>query len=90
MFFYKLIMTINGYRIRRYIDWENKLLLWSTFIGHVGGRGWMLDIIILARWEYHFIGVHENLVQHPSNYKSISIGIYYLLLNSKMFTLKLF
>ena len=28
-------------------------------------------IVILASWEYHIIGVHQNLVQHPSNYISI-------------------
>ena len=33
----------------------------------------MGQAIILASWEHHFIIVHENLVQHPSN--SISIQI---------------
>ena len=32
--------------------------------------GWIV-IVILASWEYHFIRVHENLVQYPSNYISI-------------------
>ena len=30
--------------------------------------------VILASWKYHFIRVHENLVQHPSNYLSIGLG----------------
>ena len=29
-------------------------------------------IVSLASWEYHFIRVHENLVEHLSN--NISIG----------------
>ena len=35
--------------------------------GIMGVRG---GIIILASWEYHFIRVHEKLVQHPINYIS--------------------
>ena len=34
------------------------------------GGGWG-GIVILAICEYHFIRIHENLVQHPSN----NIGI---------------
>ena len=33
----------------------------------------MGQAIILASWEHHFIIVHENLVQHPSNDISIQI-----------------
>ena len=29
--------------------------------------------VILASCKYHFIRVHENLVQHPTNNKSIII-----------------
>ena len=28
-------------------------------------------IVILASYKFHFIRVHENMVQHPSNNKSI-------------------
>ncbi len=28
----------------------------------------MGDIVILASYEYYFMKVHENLVQHTSNY----------------------
>ncbi len=31
-------------------------------------------IVIFASWEYYFIRVLENLVYHPSNNLSISIG----------------
>ena len=37
----------------------------------MGQRGWMGGILTLASWEYHFIGEHENLVQHPGNYISV-------------------
>ena len=37
----------------------------------MGQRLWIGGIVILASWEFHFIRVHENLVQHPSNYISI-------------------
>ena len=52
------------------------LMYWS-FTSSVGGEGigqmGLMDRgnVILASWEYHFISVHKNLVQHPSNYKSI-------------------
>ena len=36
----------------------------------LGLRGW--NIVILASCEYQFIRVHENLVQHQSNYILIS------------------
>ena len=29
--------------------------------------GWMGSIVILASCEYHFVRVHEHLVQHTSN-----------------------
>ena len=45
-------------------------------INPVGGewmrqRGWISGIFILACCEHHFIRLHENLVQHPSNNISI-------------------
>ena len=36
-------------------------------------RGWKGGIVTLAISEYHSIRVHENLVQYPSNDKSIVI-----------------
>ena len=39
----------------------------------------MGDIVILASCEYHFIRVHENMVQHPSN--NISIILHQIMLN---------
>ena len=33
--------------------------------------GWMEGIVILSSYKHHFIIVHENLVQHPSNNISI-------------------
>ena len=38
-------------------------------------RGWMESIVILASCKHHFIRVHENLVQHPSNNISIIISL---------------
>ena len=35
----------------------------------------MEGIVILASCEYHFIRVHENRVQHPSNNISIIVGV---------------
>ena len=68
----------NGYSIRGYIYQEKfviqfrLLIIWNSLIGQFvhtveGQDGW----IILARYEFHCIRVHENLMQHPSNYKSI-------------------
>ena len=46
------------------------LLIPLTFIGEVdhsvGGSGWEM----LARYKFHVIRVHDNLVLDPSNYKS--------------------
>ena len=56
------------------------MLIWTSFIGQFvqGGRGLgkelMGDMVIFASFEYYFIRVHENLMQHPSN--NISIGRY--------------
>ena len=36
-----------------------------------GGDGVKGGVVILASCEYYFIRVHENLLQHPSNYISI-------------------
>ena len=43
-------------------------------------------IVILASCEHHFISVHENLWQHPSNYISIDVykgnrGDYHIISN---------
>ena len=51
------------------------LLTWTSlivqFVHSMEGRGWDKGggwgIVILASCDYHFIRVHENLVQHPSN-----------------------
>ena len=71
--------------IRRYIDREklvvnlgchNVPVYWSVrssisdWMGW-GKRGGYWGIVILSSCEYHFIRVHENLVQHPSNNMSI-------------------
>ena len=48
------------------------MLIGISFIGqfvHPVGMEYMG--VILASCEYHFIGVHENLMQHPSNNLSI-------------------
>ena len=39
----------------------------GVFVYPVGGnemrpRGWMVGVVILASWEFHFKRVHENLV----------------------------
>ena len=39
-----------------------------------GVKGWMEYKVIIASYEYHFIRVHENLVQHSSNNMSILEG----------------
>ena len=44
-------------------------------------------IFILARCEFHFIRVHENLVQHPSNYISIVNTLIVLPLTIRSFVL---
>ena len=64
------------------IYWQGKifrhfsLLLWSSFIGQLvdpvderehGVNGVDGGIVSLSRCEHHFIRLHENLVQHPSN-----------------------
>ena len=41
----------------------------------MGQRRWMRGIVILASSEYHFIRVHENLVQHLSNNTSIILAL---------------
>ena len=45
----------------------------SQFFHPVGGGGYGVKgrLVIKASWEYNFITVHENLVQHPSNNISI-------------------
>ena len=52
--------------------------IWTSFIGllvyPVGGEG-MGIIVVIACCEYHFIGLHEILVQHPSITKSITVLI---------------
>ena len=66
------------------MTWENRLLygllIWASFICQLVNsilrdweRGWDGGIVILAFWEYHFIRVHENLVEHSSNFTSIEI-----------------
>ena len=37
--------------------------------------GAAVDVVIPAVCEHHFIRVHENLVQHPSNNISIYVGV---------------
>ena len=51
------------------------LIHWSVRSSNrIGERGWIGDIVILAIWKkYHFIGVHDNLVQHPSSCISIAL-----------------
>ena len=52
-----------------------RLLIWTSFIGQfvrqVGGKGDRvkdeMGCIVIASCQYHFIRMHENLVQHPSN-----------------------
>ena len=51
------------------IFWSVRLPSWK---GEVGVSGVVEIIVILARCEYHFIRVHENQVQHPSNDKDQS------------------
>ena len=45
----------------------------GQFVNPVEGER-ILSIVILASMEYHFIRVHENLMQHPSNNISIVIS----------------
>ena len=49
-----------------------RLLVSASFIGRfvspVGGIGVGNGYRYLACWDYHFNRVHENLVQHLSNY----------------------
>ena len=58
---------------------------WSSFNGqfvHPVGRelmglgGWMEDIVILARFEFHYIREHENLVYNPCNNTFINFHIF--------------
>ena len=64
-----------------------RLLIWNSLIDqfvHPVGMGllkWMGGIVSLASCEYHFLQVHKNLVQHPSNY--ISIIVTYMLWGHK-------
>ena len=44
------------------------IIYWS--VRSLGGK-WMGAIVILARYEFHFIREHENLVKHPSNIYSV-------------------
>ena len=43
------------------------LIHWSVCSSRDGVNGWMEYKVIIASCEYHFIRVHENLVQHLSN-----------------------
>ena len=61
---------------------QSNLLTWNSFISQfvhpvgeegMGYRCWMRYIVILARTKFHFIIVHDNLVQDPSNNKSIIV-----------------
>ena len=59
-----------------------RLLRLTSFIGQfvhkVGGNGVKKlggGIVILSSCEYYFFRVHENLVQHPCNNKSIYLGL---------------
>ena len=70
------------------------LLIWTELIGKfvdpVGWEDWgksgrWKGFIILASCVYHFIRVHEKLVQHPSNYLSIvAAHMREVLLNCKL------
>ena len=50
-----------------------RLLIWTSFIGQfvrqVGGKGDGVKVGMgcIVSCQYHFIRIHENLVQHPSN-----------------------
>ena len=47
-------------------------IVWISFIDQFSRRGWGKGgIVILASFKHHFIRVHENLEQHPSNNISI-------------------
>ena len=51
-----------------------RLPIWTLFIGqfvHPVGEG----IVNLASCEYHYIRVHENLMQYPSALASIDIKV---------------
>ena len=55
-----------------YIDRENlSLIYWLVPSSRRRGKGVDKDIVNLASCGYYFIRVHENLVQHPNNNKSI-------------------
>ena len=53
------------------------LIIWSLLSSsrRTGDGVKRLDvvIVILASWKDHFIRVGENMVQHPSNYLSITV-----------------
>ena len=51
------------------ICFQFSLLVWTSFISKF--------VLIGTNCKYHFIKVHENLVQHPSNYLSI-IPFYFM------------
>ena len=76
--FINYFCLINGYWI--YVDiltgktcCQFRLLTWTSFIGQFvhlrGGEGMdmRVGIVISASCEFHFIRVHENLVQQSSN-----------------------
>ena len=52
-----------------------RLLIWTSVCGQLGqrvwgkGGGWGISL-----FKYHFITVHKNLVQHPSNNISIILS----------------
>ena len=53
-----------------------ELIHWSVRLtsrrGEDGVKGMDGCIVILASCKYHFIRLHENMVQHPSNNISIN------------------
>ena len=60
------ILTGKKYRRFRFLTWTLSVGQFVHLVG-AGGRGWMSVIVILSSLEYLCIGVHENLMQHPSN-----------------------
>ena len=68
---------LNGNRIYGDIITGGNLLAWSVCSSSSRKEGdWVKGveggIIFLASCEHHFVRLHENLLQHPSN--NISIG----------------
>ena len=74
---------MNGQNIRVNIDSQFSFLIRNSFIGQfVHPEGWEgvwmgkgdieEKVVLLACCMFHFIREHENLVQYPSNNKSIT------------------